>query len=93
MTTPKIPRTPKAPLEHKDKLGRVLSVGDAVCYPSHNSLELGTVKKLNPKMVKVMEAGRRATTWYTGSNKYPGDLVKVDGPEVTMYLLKKNTAS
>jgi hypothetical protein len=86
-------KTPKASLEHKDKLGRVLSVGDAVCYPSHNSLELGTVKKLNPKMVKVMEAGRRASTWYTGSNKYPGDLVKVDGPEVTMYLLKKNTAS
>jgi hypothetical protein len=92
MTT-KIPRTPKAPLEHKDKLGRILSVGDAVCYPSQNSLELGTVKKLNPKMVKVVEAGRRASTWYTGSNKYPSDLVKVDGPEVTMYLLKKNTAS
>jgi hypothetical protein len=86
-------KTPKAPLEHKDKLGRVLSVGDAVCYPSHNSLELGTVKKLNPKMVKVMEAGRSASRWYTGSNKYPGDLVKVDGAEVTMYLLKMNTAS
>jgi hypothetical protein len=78
-------------VEHKDKLGRVLEVGDAVCYPSHNSLELGIVKKLNPKMVKVYEAGRSGK-WYTGSNKYPGDLVKVDGPEVTMYLLRKNSA-
>jgi hypothetical protein len=83
--------TTKLKVEHKDKLGRVLEVGDAVCYPSHNSLELGTVKKLNPKMVKVYEAGRASSKWYTGSNKYPGDLVKVDGPEVTMYLLKMSS--
>jgi hypothetical protein len=51
-------------------------------------LELGTVKKLNNKMVKVFEAGRANSTWYSGSNKYPQDLVKIDGPEVTMYLLK-----
>jgi hypothetical protein len=76
--------------QHKDKLGRLLFVGDAVCYPDRNSLELGTVKKLNPKMVKVHEAGRTASSWYTGSNKYPQDLVKVDGPEVTMYLLRKS---
>jgi hypothetical protein len=72
-----------------DKLGKLLAVGDAVCYPDRNSLELGTVKKLNPKMVKVFEAGRENSKWYSGSNKYPQDLVKIDGPEVTMYLLKK----
>jgi hypothetical protein len=88
MTSEKIIKTPP---EHRDKLGKLLAVGDAVCYPSHNSLELGTVKKLNPKMIKVIEAGRGASKWYTGSNKYPNDLVKVDGPEVTMYLLKMNT--
>jgi hypothetical protein len=76
--------------EHKDKLGRVLAVGDAVCYPDRNSLEFGTVKKLNPKMVTVWEAGIRAGSWYTGSRKYPQDLVKVDGPEVSMYLLRKS---
>lgn len=78
--------------EHRDKLGKLLSIGDAVCYPSHNSLELGTVKKLNPKMVKVWEAGRHGK-WYTGSNKYPQDLVKVEGAEVTMYLLKMNSSA
>ena len=85
--------TAKIQPEHKDKLGRVLAVGDAVCYPASNSLELGTVKKLNPKMVKVYEAGRASSKWYTGSNKYPQDLVKVDGPEVTMYLLRKNSVA
>jgi hypothetical protein len=84
-----VENTTKAPLEHRDKLGKLLAVGDAVCYPDRNSLELGTVKKLNPKMVKVFEAGRANSKWYSGSNKYPSDLVKVDGPEVTMYLLKK----
>jgi hypothetical protein len=79
--------------EHRDKLGRMLAVGDAVCYPSHNSLGLGTVKKINPKMIKVMEVGRSASKWYTGSNKYPQDLVKIDGPEVTMYLLKMNSSA
>ena len=77
--------------EHRDKLGKLLSIGDAVCYPSHNSLELGTVKKLNPKMVTVWEAGRHGK-WYTGSKKYPQDLVKVEGSEVTMYLLKMSSA-
>lgn len=83
--------TTKPRPEHRDKLGRLLAVGDAVCYPASNSLELGTVKKLNPKMVKVYEAGRASSKWYSGSNKYPNDLVKVDGPEVSMYLLKMSS--
>ena len=81
---------PKAVPEHRDKLGRLLKIGDAVCYPSHNSLEIGTVKKLNPKMVKVWEMGRHSK-WYDGNNKYPHDLVIVEGPEVLMYLLKMET--
>lgn len=75
--------------EHRDKLGRLLAVGDAVCYPYHNSLELGTVKKLNPKMITVWEVGSHSK-WYSGAKKYPSDLIKVDGPEVSMYLLKNS---
>ena len=48
-------KTVKPELEHKDKLGRIIKVGDTVCYPSHNSLEFGTVKKLNNKMVKMID--------------------------------------
>ena len=82
----------KAEIVHKDKLGRVLNIGDAVCYPDRNSLEFGTVRKINPKMITVWEIGRHGT-WYTGSRKYPQDLIKVEGPEVTMYLLKANSSS
>ena len=71
---------------HSDKLGRVLQLGDCVVYPQSNSLVIGTVKKFNPKMVKVAIVPSR--TWGGETNKYPSDLVKVDGPEVTMYLIK-----
>jgi hypothetical protein len=81
----------KKEIIHTDKLGRVLAVGDAVCYPDRNSLDLGTVKKLNDKMVTVWEVGQQHYSWYKGSRKYPHDLIKVDGPEVTMYLLRSKT--
>jgi hypothetical protein len=76
--------------EHRDKLGQILNVGDAVCYPYRSSLEFGTVKTLYPKMVKVWEVGQHMR-YYTGNNKYPQDLVKVEGPAVTMYLLRANS--
>lgn len=78
----------KAIIEHTDKLGRILAVGDCVVYPSSNSLNVGTIKKFNPKMITVLEVP--TGKWRgTESNKYPHDIVKVDGPEVTMFLIKK----
>jgi hypothetical protein len=75
-------------IEHLDKLGRPLAEGDCVAFPGQNTLYIGTIKKLNPKMVKVVKVG--AKSWYAsnGTNKYPEDLVKLDGVDVTMYLLK-----
>jgi hypothetical protein len=72
--------------EHRDRLGRLLKVGDCVAYPSSNSLMIGIVKKLNPKMVGVKPL---KNSWGSG-NKYPNDIVLLDGPEVTMYLLKNS---
>ena len=77
---------PKEIPEHRDKLGRLLKVGDCVAYPSHNSLSIGVIKKLNPKMVGVSKLGKKS--WSSSSNKYPVDLVLLDGPEVTMYVIK-----
>jgi hypothetical protein len=71
--------------EHKDILGRVLAVGDHVAYPDTNNLRLGRLDKLNPKMVRV-HTGRG---WNPNVNKYPIDIVKLDGPDLVMYLLKK----
>jgi len=48
---------------------------------------VGTITKLNPKMIKVKRVG---TKYSWEQNKYPEDLAKVSGPEVTMYLLTKS---
>jgi len=66
--------------EHHDILGNLLSVGDYVAYPETNTLIVGKIEKLNPKMVRVKGV------WT--SLKYPADVVKLDGPMLTAYLLK-----
>ncbi len=71
--------------DHRDILGQPLAVGDCVVFPSTNSMYVGTIVKLNPKMVKVRRVGK-SRGWE--SNKYPQDLARVSGAEVTMYLLK-----
>lgn len=70
---------------HKDILGNVIKVGDSVVYPNHNALKIATVKKLNPKMVNVVGVGR---SWV--DRKYPSDLLVVDDPKITMYLMKNS---
>lgn len=76
--------------EHRDKLGRLLKIGDCVAYPASNSLVVGVIKKINPKMVGVAQLGK--SSWGP-KNKYPHDCVRLDGPEVSIYLLKKATSS
>ena len=75
----------KAVVEHKDLFGQPLELGDCVVYPRSNIMMVGTVAKFNPKMVGVKGVGTR----WGDCNKYPAELVKVNGVEVTMYLLKK----
>ena len=72
--------------EHRDQLGRLLKLGDCVAYPSSNSLVIGVIRKLNPKMIGVTKVGKRG--WGSEKNKYPQDCVLLDGPEVTMFLIK-----
>lgn len=76
--------------EHRDILGQPLGVGDCVVFPSSNTMYVGMITKLNPKMVKVKKV---PGTKYTSEwNKYPADLAKVSGAEVTMFLLKHQTS-
>jgi len=76
--------------EHKDLFGQPISIGDCVVYPRSNMMMVGTVVKLNPKMIGVKAVGAR--NWGS-SNKYPTELVKVNSSEVTMYLLKHQSNS
>jgi len=73
--------------EHKDLFGQTLEIDDCVVFPSSNSMYVGKVIKLNPKMVKVAQVGSKG--YRSEQNKYPYELVKVQGSEVTMYLLKQ----
>lgn len=75
-------------IEHKDKLGRVLKVGDCIAYPNGNSLEIGTIKKLTPKMLIVVKVGFKGRWESDGHRKYPYDAVLLEGADVTLYLLK-----
>lgn len=75
-------------IEHKDRLGRNLSVGDCVAVAHRNELMIGTIKKLNPKMLNVVEVGSRGWRASDGYKKYPSECVQLSGADVTMYLLK-----
>ena len=72
--------------EHKDLLGKTINLTDCVVFPYMNGLRIGTVTKLNPKMVQVKRVGSKNS--YGKYNKYSKDLVIVDSQDVTMYLLK-----
>lgn len=73
---------------HKDRLGKVIKIGDFVAAANSSRLEVGTVSKLNPKMVQFRCISDNR--WWHGRkiNKYPDDMVIVEGPEVTIFLLK-----
>jgi hypothetical protein len=77
----------KEPIEHRDKLGTVLAVGDCVTYPHQNSLQIGLIKKLAEKMIRVYPLDK-------GENfivlKYPSDIVRLNGPDISMYILKNS---
>lgn len=81
---------PKVATQHRDKLDNILEVGTHVAYPSHNQMIIGVVVKITPKMVTVRELGVKPSAWYGEARKYPSECIKVEGPKLTMYILKKS---
>ena len=79
----------KAIPEHQDILGQPLAIGDCVVFPNSNTMYVGIIIKFNPKMIRVRRIGKRSN-WE--QNKYPSDLAKVSGAEVTIYLLKNQNS-
>jgi hypothetical protein len=77
--------TAKPVVEHKDILGNPICEGDTVVFPSHNSLRVALVKKINPKMINVVAVGR---SWQ--DRKYPSDLLVVNDPRITLYMLQNS---
>jgi hypothetical protein len=73
----------------EDFLKRKLNIGDSVIFipPYSKTMTLGRVVAFSPKMVRVVYHGWRNEEHE--SSRYPKELVRVDGPDLTMYLLKK----
>ena len=73
-------------IQHRDIFGRQLQLGDCVVAPYYGK-DLGVFRivKITPKMVKIQRIGSRGC-----SSAYPHHTVRVEGPEVTMYLLKNS---
>lgn len=84
-------KSTKAIIEHFDRIGAKITVGATVAYPDGNRLHVGTVKKLNPKMIGISKFNDVSRSWGKATtNKYPNDCLVIDGPRVTMYLIKNS---
>lgn len=77
-----------------DFIGRELEIGDSVIViaPNYRHFVLARIIQFTPKQVRVSFMN----TWnYGGEGRYtellqsPQQLTKVDGPDLTMYLVKK----
>lgn len=73
-----------------DLFGQELNLQDCVVYPSHNQMKVGKIVKITDKMIRVREVTAPSKWAPSESLKYPSELVKAHGSEVTMYLLKIN---
>lgn len=72
---------------HRDFLGRRLSVGDRVIMMAQHSREfkLAQIIKMTPKKVKVAWADYDWATYTTEPERF----VRVEGPDLTWYLITK----
>lgn len=75
--------------DHFDKLGNKIELDDVVATAHHNRLIIARVIKLNNKMVKVREFRKSPSRWDPAEyNKYSSEMVKIPGPDATIYILK-----
>lgn len=77
-------------IEHRDQLGRLIKIGDFVAASDNNRLSVGIVNKLNPKMIQYKTVSKEKYWNGRRVNKYPDDIVIIEGPEVSVYLLKNS---
>jgi len=78
----------------KDFLGRTLELGDSVIViaPGYRHFVLARVIHFTPKQVRVSFMNtwnHSGEGYYTELLQGPSQLTKVDGPELTAYLLRK----
>jgi hypothetical protein len=70
-----------------DILGNKLNKDDIVAYPLGNSLYLGIIKKINPKMLSITRVGLNS---HIIDRKYPLDVILIKDKKSLLYILNKN---
>lgn len=75
-------------IQHKDFLGRKLSIGDRVVimHDLHRKFRLAQVVSFTDKKVKVKYGDRRWDTKTTESHR----MIRVEGPDLTWYLISQS---
>ena len=82
----------KLPPQHYDLFGQLLAIGDYVVFPCGTKrLDIGTVVRLTPKMIRICPVGLVRNQWGYGEYmKYPEACIKQEGAALTMYILSKS---
>ena len=79
------------PKVFKDFLKRELSIGDYVVFPAPRggSMKLGKIIKFTPQQIRVEWTYKsyRGDVGSDSAPRYSSQCVKVEGPDLTMYLL------
>jgi len=78
----------KKEITHCDRLGKNLEVGDVVAFSHDKTLKIGSISKLHPVLVEIKELDSRP--YWNPPKVYPSMTIKLEGPEITAYLLKVN---
>ena len=77
--------------QHRDFLKRELAIDDYVVFPAPygGGMKLGRIIRFTPKQVRVewTYKGNEGTVHSQNSPRYANQCVRVEGPDLTMYLL------
>jgi len=77
-------------IAHKDFLNRELAIGDYVVFPApYGGMKLGKIIRFSPKQIRVEWAYKspRSGIGYSDTSRYSNQCVRVEGPDLTMYLI------
>ena len=78
-------------VQHFDKLGRELAVGDVVAFASfYTGMTIGRVDRLKKVRASIQSLSDSRKPWYTDGPEdiNSGELVKLDPKDVEFFLLK-----
>ena len=78
-------------VQHFDKLGRALAVGDVVAFKSfYTGMTIGRIDRLKKVRASIVSLSDTRQSWYVSGPEdiNSGETVKLDPRDVAFYLLK-----